>query len=304
MDPIQELLLEGRVDPGERLVEQHHLGVGHQRAGHLQQLPLAAGEVPRVLVREVVDLEELQRLPRPLAERGLLLDHPAAKPGRHRADRGLAELALRREHEVLQHGHLGELPGDLERSDEPFPGDLIRLEPGDVLALEVHLAGGRLVDAGDTVERRRLPGAVRPDQAGQRPGLHLEGGPVDGGDAAEPLHEPLDAERRCPRGGPRRNVLRRLFDRAVVRLRFVAGPVRRRDGLGSAELSRAGGVVRVGDIDRLRRVVYVSGVVRVSAVAPVGRVTHRTHLRSAAPRGRRPRPSRSGRRGSPRADGG
>ena len=53
------------------------------------------------------------------------------------------------------------------------------------LAVELELAVVRRVEAGDDVERRRLAGAVRPDQARDLPRLDVERDAVEGDDAPE-----------------------------------------------------------------------------------------------------------------------
>ena len=52
---------------------------------------------------------------------------------------------------------------------------------------------GRLVEAGDAVEHRRLAGAVRPDQRGDVAAADGEGEVVDGDQAAEAHGQVLDA---------------------------------------------------------------------------------------------------------------
>ena len=51
-----------RVEPGQRLVEQQHLGALRERAGHLQQLPFVQVERGRVGVGEVVEPDDVQVL--------------------------------------------------------------------------------------------------------------------------------------------------------------------------------------------------------------------------------------------------
>jgi hypothetical protein len=156
---------------------------------------LPAREVARLLLGEVVDLEELQGLPDRLSQLGFLLDHAVSERRQHRPVECLTLLLLGGEHQVFEDGHLGQLAGDLERSDEPAFGDGMRREPRDVLTVKVDRAGGWLVDPSDAVERRRLPRAVRPDQPRQRLVGDRKRRAVDGGDTPELLAEVLDAER-------------------------------------------------------------------------------------------------------------
>ena len=53
--------------------------------------------------------------------------------------------------------------GDLEAAGEAAPVDLVRRQPGDILAVELHRPGGRGQAAADQVEQRRFSGPVRPD---------------------------------------------------------------------------------------------------------------------------------------------
>ena len=65
----------------------------------------------------------------------------------------------------------------------------MRLEPGDVLAVEQDLAGGRAQHAGEQVDERGLAGAVRADQRMARALLDAERYVVRRDDAAEALVE-------------------------------------------------------------------------------------------------------------------
>ena len=66
----QELVLEplavDRVDGAERLVHQHHAGVGGERAGDADPLLLAARKLRRVAIGELgVETDQLDQLARP-----------------------------------------------------------------------------------------------------------------------------------------------------------------------------------------------------------------------------------------------
>ena len=196
VDVFEQPFLQRGVDARERLVQEQHVGVGQERPGHLQQLSLAAREVPGVLLGEVVDLEEVEHLPDAFEMLGLLFAH---RPAGHRHDRPpqrLADLPLRREHHVLEDGHLLQLAGDLKRPREPPVRDLVGLKPGNVLSVEPDRPRGGVDHPGDEVERRRLARPVRADESGERPPLDVEANVVDGGDTAELLPEPLHLEGR------------------------------------------------------------------------------------------------------------
>jgi hypothetical protein len=305
VEVVQQARFERRVDPGERLVEQEHVRVGQQGTREFEELALAPREVARALLGEVVDVEELQGLPDAFEEFALLALHPTADERGHRPPERLAPLVLRREHHVLEDGHLLEFPGDLEGPDEPPVGDLIRFESGDVLPVEVDRAVVGFVDAGDAVEHRRLARAVRADQPGEPAGLDREARPVDRDDPPETLVEVLDAQRQ---GGRRARAV--LLDRRVDRLRWwlaVLRGARRLRGLDGANdvLGRASVVVpcRAGCGRVGRGPVVVSAVafgrvarhlllVRVGFALALVRFTHRSSLRRPPPVGRPCRPVR------------
>ena len=68
---------------------------------------------------------------------------------------------------------------DLEGAQHAAREQLVRLQPGHILAVEQDVPGGRRKGAGDHVEQRRLAGAVRPDQPGDRAALDLQRAAVD-----------------------------------------------------------------------------------------------------------------------------
>ena len=105
----------------------------------------------------------------------------ASSPARHLAllrvvaagpEHGIGEhltgpQVMRRQH-VLEHGHVGEQADVLERPRDAELRDLIRLLAVDARPVEMDFAFGRLVQARQQVEDRRLARAVRADQAVQR----------------------------------------------------------------------------------------------------------------------------------------
>jgi hypothetical protein len=58
-------------------------------------------------------------------------------------------------------------------------------------------AGGRLDEMKEHPQRRRLPGAVRPEEAGHRPALERKRQIVDREHLAEPLRQMLRADHRA-----------------------------------------------------------------------------------------------------------
>jgi hypothetical protein len=87
--------------------------------------------------------------------------------------------------EVLAHRRALHQADVLEGAADPQRGPLVHRQGGDVLALEQHAARGRLVEAGDHVERRRLAGAVRADDADDLPLAELDADVARRLDAAE-----------------------------------------------------------------------------------------------------------------------
>ena len=108
--------------PGHRLVEHHQLGVGHQRAGHLEQLALAAGERAGEVLALLDQQEPLEQVVGPLGV-GVLLAAPQRRE--HRREEALAALPGGADPHVLDDGQLGEHLGELEGADHAEPGDLV-----------------------------------------------------------------------------------------------------------------------------------------------------------------------------------
>ena len=108
-------------------------------------------------------------------------------------DAGLGALAIADQHVVERRG-ITEERRRLERAREAETRDLVRLQRRDVVAVE-HDASARCRQrAADHVEERRLAGAVRPDDAGDRSGGDREVDLVNGAESAERLAEPMRLE--------------------------------------------------------------------------------------------------------------
>jgi hypothetical protein len=74
----------------------------------------------------------------------------------------------------------------LERARDPAPHDPVHRRLQERLPVEEDVALVRRVEPRDHVERGRLAGAVRPDQADDLALRHVERDPVEGNDPAEP----------------------------------------------------------------------------------------------------------------------
>ena len=112
------------VEVRERLVEQKHAGVAHQRAADRDALALAAGQLGRPAVEQVGDLQHLGS---------------RASTRRSISARGMPR-NLQAERHVAAHGH-----ARIERVGLEHHGDaaILRLVPGDVAAADPDLARHR-----------------------------------------------------------------------------------------------------------------------------------------------------------------
>src|SRR3989304_421040 len=166
-DGRQELVQERPVHAGGGLVQPEQRRTPHQHADELQELLLAVGEVPGVLMLEPVEGHEPEQF----------LGSPA----------GYVERPLSHDQEILQGGELWEDPDDLEGAPDAAAGHLVGLQAVDARTLEADLPGVARVEARDAVEERGLPGAVGPDEAVDPAGGQRERAAVDRGPPTEAL---------------------------------------------------------------------------------------------------------------------
>src|SRR5262245_1966010 len=169
------LLAQVLVEGAERLIEQEHVRVEDEAAREGNALLLAAGQLARMLVGEGPQADQVKDLAHAL---GLAR---ARKPA-HAQWKG--HVALDR--------HVGEQRVVLEDDTDVA---LVRLAARQILAAELDDAAGRLLEAGDHHERRRLSGAARAEQGEELALRDVETDPVDGVDAAVVgLHEIFELE--------------------------------------------------------------------------------------------------------------
>ena len=122
--PVAQLLADLRVERAERLVEQQHLRLDGERTGQRHALALAAGQLRRVAVGELLQVDELEQLVDP------------------RLDLRLRPLAdLQAERDVAAHGHVLERRVVLEHEADVA---LLRRQPGRVGAGDLDDPGVRL----------------------------------------------------------------------------------------------------------------------------------------------------------------
>ena len=102
--------------------------------------------------------------------------------------------------DVVEHRHASEELDVLECTRDSPTNDCARSRVEQALAVEANVAVVRCIETGDHVERRRLAGAVRPDQPDDLPRLHGERDGIERDDAAETLGDVVDFEESQGRG--------------------------------------------------------------------------------------------------------
>ena len=190
-DAVEDLPRELWGDPRRRLIEEQELRLPHERAGHLEELHLPAGDLRGPAPPHPGQLlggEGLQGLRRELG----LLSGP--RPRERRLREALPDLAPGRDERVLHHRHPAEESGVLEAPDDAPPEDRVGLEAVDPLPAEPDRPAVRREDAGDHVEEGRLPAPVRPDEADELPFGDPRTDAIDRPQAAEPLLDVLEPE--------------------------------------------------------------------------------------------------------------
>ena len=180
LDPLQlhlHVLAELEVERAEGLVEQQHARVIDEGAPERDALLLAAGELLRLAFREPGEADELEHLGHTALE--LILLHA---------------LPLESERDVVLDVHVREEGVALEDGvDVP----LVRREPDDVLIAEEDAPLGRLLEAADHPQRRRLAAARRAEHREERAARDLDRDPVDRDRVVEPLDDVLETNVRC-----------------------------------------------------------------------------------------------------------
>ena len=168
VDERPQLLADLRVEADGRLVEQEQARLVQQRAGDEQPAPHAAAQLVDLALAAVLQVRDVERAVHRLLALAL----------RHAVEVGEDEEVLldgERHVEVVELGddaHLG--AGLLRVVGQPVAEDL-----------ELALVGDDL--GGERLHRRRLPRAVRAEQADARPEGDVEVEAVDRGQRAEAL---------------------------------------------------------------------------------------------------------------------
>ena len=198
VDGLEDLLALAFGNAGDRLVEQQHARPAGERQRDLEQAALAVGERMDRLVHDLGEAKARQQRLAFGGDRGVVAER--SPPARARAAvHGDGERQRRQRRQRV------EQLVDLEGADDAAANPLVRGERGDVVAVEEDGPGGRLENAGEQVDQRRLAGAVRPDQGVAGAALELERDVVGRRQAAEALDERARGEDRRHRFVPAPN---------------------------------------------------------------------------------------------------
>ena len=135
---------ERGIEVGQRLVEEESLRLAHDRPADGDALALAAGEFARPPVEIGREVEDGGGL------RHLLVDFGARAPGH-----------LQSEGDVVAHAHMRVERVGLEDHRQAA---LRRRRRDDIDAVDEDLAAGRVLEAGDQAEKRRLAATRRADE--------------------------------------------------------------------------------------------------------------------------------------------
>ena len=185
---------ERRVDAGHRLVEQHERRFGHQRPRDFEQLALAARKRAGIVLRlgaQAECFEQTLRIARVRALRPLRARRGPRDQQRADARRAVAA----RRAACCRSPTCPRGPGSAGRC---APGRAARSGAAPAADCTGRRSGWRREsgrgETADQIEHRRLAGAVRADQRGDRAALDAEAGAVDGAQAVESLDRIAD----CP----------------------------------------------------------------------------------------------------------
>ena len=172
-DLLAQPLAQAGVERGERLVEQHDLGVGGKRAGERDALALAAGELVREVARAVGEPDQLEALRHaPAAARAPKPTLPATVRCGNSAP-CWKTMPMRRASGSTQ-----------------APG------PATVAPADPHAAGVGPLEARDHAQQRRLARAARAEHGEEAAALEPQVDAVDGAPVVEAAREAVRLDRR------------------------------------------------------------------------------------------------------------
>ena len=171
VEHVPQLGPRPRVETGGRLVEEQHLGIGHQRGGEVEAPSHAAGVTRHLTVGGIGEREVLEQL-----------------DGTRRRDLARQLVQLAEHDEVLTAGQQV-VDGGVLGGEADAPAHLGALG-GDVEAGDGRRAHGGVGERGEDAHGRGLAGAVRPEHGGDGAGAHLEVDALEGEVVAVALHQP------------------------------------------------------------------------------------------------------------------
>ena len=234
------LLSQLQVERAERLVEQEDTRAVDERARQRHALLLAAGKLSGLPSLEPLEPDDVEHL-------------------LHRAHRVLAldALAPQAERDVVAHVQVREKRIGLEHGVDVAP---VRGQPGHGAVAEEDRPLGRLLEATDHPQRRRLPAAGRSQQGEEAAARDLEGQRVDGDDVVEALrhvHEP-DVRDGGRSGRVGRGSRRALIANCAHAVTFCHASARTSPSTPVISSNSAGAAIRGGEI-------WITGSPRSSA---------------------------------------
>ena len=188
LEQLMQFELLARIQAGRGLVEQQQGRIGGQRAGNLDQPLMPVGKARDQFVGAGAKADEGQGRHRALVERVFAAWPIRVLPGRSAPITTFSSAVIERNSRMFW-----------KVRPEPCGRALMRRHVGDIGAVEHHPARGRLVEAGQHVQRRGLAGAVRPDQRMNAAASDRDIDIVDGLEAAEMFRKACDFENRCRR---------------------------------------------------------------------------------------------------------
>ena len=168
-----------RVETCGGFVEKHDLGLCNDRAGEGKTLLHAAGEAPRVAIREIFHLQLLEGLEASLenfyfAERGRL---------------------LKRERDIFQRRERVKQRIALKKKAAAFPEILPRSRIAKGAALEDNPPRVRREDVPDALEEHGFSGSARSKNGENTPARHAKAHAFQNGVSIEALFQPLHLQR-------------------------------------------------------------------------------------------------------------
>ena len=183
-DKVGQLLGLLRVHAGCRLIEEQQLRLRRECTCDLEtalkSVRKARGDIILVLIEALLPQKLLGLCPHAL----LFLPVQAQR----RAEDIVLRTEMLGDQNVIEDRQIREEPDVLEGPGDAELRDGIRGVATEIAAVELHGTGGRGVDAGDAVERRRLTGTIRADQGDDLATVDLEREAIDRAYAAE-LHD-------------------------------------------------------------------------------------------------------------------